>query len=523
MFRKKSFKFSIITIAFILLFSIALGVVAFATEPAFDVKFTLENVVDNRNAELMQEFIATFTITPNPIPAERAEKTPKEIYLVVDTSGSMGFDLQGKARLSVAKQSAHNFLDSLKDDTNVKVGLIKYDNIATVRQELTTDFSKVRFAIDSLYADGGTNIGDGLRIAYHELVDKKKGNDKADKYVILLTDGEPTFHSYKSGYNELIGGWGYWATYRWVTTEYILGKGSANNNYTGGGNVSTFNDIDYCHKVITELYNKYDKKINTYMVAFTESANSSVMEELAAVAGGVYKGANNAVELNDVYNDIAKDIIRQFTITNGVFEDQLPKGITITGVEGMDSYEILGQKISIDLPPIEYKLNATETEYVADPIVFSVRLKGKTAGNYIIGLDEDGNRTSKFIYQDLDGSTKTEYFNPLLVSIGSFDAPTIELVSKTKVGEEMKATIRIYVPEGAQKVDFYRVNSDGRRYGSTTYGKYLIGDEDYVEFTDIKFSMYEDYYIKAVAVSKYDSELTSESAPTQIHKKININ
>ena len=50
----------------------------------------------------------------------------------------------------------------------------------------------------------------------------------------------------------------------------------------------------------------------------------------------------------------------------------------------------------------------------------------------------------------------------------------------------------------------------------------LLGDEDCGEFS-IKFSMYEDYYIKAVAVSKYDSELTSESAPTQIHKKININ
>lgn len=374
----------------------------------------------------------------------------------------------------------------------------------------------MRSAINSLFANGGTNLGDGLRIAYHEL---DKGSNDADKYVILLTDGEPTFHSYASGYYEY-SGWGYLRTQTWITTEYIMGSGSAGANYTGGGNISTFNDTDYCHKIISELYNTSVPRINSYMVAFSPGSNADFMDELATAAGGVYKGANSAVDLDNVYKDIAEDIIQQFTIKNGVFEDKLPSKLSILGVDGVEDYEILGQKIKIELPIIEYKLNGAKTEYTADPIVFSIRLKGNAVGNYTIGLDEAGNKTSKFSYEDLDGTTKVEYFDPISGNIVPFDAPKVKLESKRKVGEKMEAKINIYeIPAGTAIVNIYRIKDDGTRDSIDSFVP--TSTNKISSLPD--FSMYENYTIEVEAVSPHDATLRGVSNPLLVHKKININ
>src|SRR5665811_112922 len=44
---------------------------------------------------------------------------------------------------------------------------------------------------------GGTNIGDGLRIAYH-LLNNSEGTDRK-KYIILMTDGMPTAFTFNKG------------------------------------------------------------------------------------------------------------------------------------------------------------------------------------------------------------------------------------------------------------------------------------------------------------------------------------
>jgi hypothetical protein len=507
--KKKSSIVSSITIALILVIALLSGVIATAEGPLYDVQFELTSEVDNSGAKLQQVFTATYTITPRPIPANTVEEKEKEIVLVLDTSTSMEKNIAGygewdpaKRRINIAKNAAKKFVNSLKGKGNIKITLIDYNHIAYDNYPFTDNFNFINNKIDSLVTSHGTNIGDALRKAYYKLT--KTGSPDAEKYIVFLTDGEPSSFNVNRN-NE----------------GFYIGEGSNYRQRNEWDNWAWQNEEKgkkYAIEVVENLINKSSIPINTYMVAFAEGDNA--MQELAARSGGVFKHAGDADTLSDVYDEIHEEITQSMTIKNGRFEDKFPAQISIVNPEGL---VVNGQKVSKTFPDIVYTLNAAKTEYTAPPIVFSIQLRANLPGDYTLGLDQYGNKTSKFVYEDLDGTTKVEYFDPLPVSIEPFDAPTIELVSKTKVGEEMKATIRIYVPEGAQKVDFYRVNSDGRRYGSTTYGKYLIGDEDYVEFTDIKFSMYEDYYIKAVAVSKYDSELTSESAPTQIHKKININ
>lgn len=509
--KKKSSIVLSLTIALILIITLLSGVIATADEPLHDVQFDLTSTIDNSRAQLQQVFTATYTIIPRPIPAETVEEKDKEIVLVLDTSTSMDKNIAGgwewnnaKKRITIAKNAARNFVDSLKDKGNIKISLIDYNSLAYNTVNFTENFTLVNNKINSLTISHGTNIGDALKKSYYQLINS--GSPGAEKYIVFLTDGEPvSFNINKK--NE----------------GFYLGNGTDYRQRNEWDNPWSWSGLGekYAEAVIDNLLNKSSTPIKTYMVAFAEGENA--MDRLAKRAGGEFMHAEDAKALSDIYDEIHKEITQSMTIKNGKFEDEFPAQVSIVKSGSLEGLVINGQKVTKTLPDIVYTLNAAKTEYTAPPIVFTIQLRANQPGDYTLGLDEYGNKTSKFIYEDLDGTTKVDYFDPLPISIVPFDAPTIELVSKTKVGEEMKANIRIYIPEGSSKVYFYRVYSDGSKYDTKTYTKYLIGDEDYVTFSDISFSMYEDYYIKAVAVSKHDEGLTSESDIAKIHNRININ
>ena len=115
-------------------------------------------------------------------------------------------DLEGKSyhrddsRLDITKAAAVNFLTQLSGLENVKVSLINYASEAWVYEsngtklfDLKSNLQKLNREIESLKANGGTNIGDAMRHAHYTL--KNEGNKEADQYIILMTDGEPTKYS----------------------------------------------------------------------------------------------------------------------------------------------------------------------------------------------------------------------------------------------------------------------------------------------------------------------------------------
>ena len=88
-------------------------------------------------------------------------------------------------RIDSAKQSAKAFVDILKE--NDRVGLVRFGEGASLLVGLTSNKNYVKRKIDRLYPDGGTPMGDALKLAINHLI--KKGRSNAVKVILLFTDG----------------------------------------------------------------------------------------------------------------------------------------------------------------------------------------------------------------------------------------------------------------------------------------------------------------------------------------------
>ena len=89
------------------------------------------------------------------VPREEAN-----VVLVMDVSGSMEATDVSPNRLAAAQDAAGAFLDRLPDD--LRVGLVTFSEREQVLSLPTADHAAVRDALDSLEAEGGTAMGDGL-------------------------------------------------------------------------------------------------------------------------------------------------------------------------------------------------------------------------------------------------------------------------------------------------------------------------------------------------------------------------
>ena len=144
--------------------------------------------------------------------------------LVIDVSGSMGFCAECGAekshlnnckhynnkdnsvkteqtRLKAAQNAAISFLDSYKGNTNGTgryVSLVKFESESSVVKEwfdvsTAAGYNEIKTAINSLKADGGTNLDAALRTANSQFT-ASAVSTVASKNVVALTDGIPTFY-----------------------------------------------------------------------------------------------------------------------------------------------------------------------------------------------------------------------------------------------------------------------------------------------------------------------------------------
>uniref|UniRef100_UPI002628635D VWA domain-containing protein n=1 Tax=uncultured Methanofollis sp. TaxID=262500 RepID=UPI002628635D len=125
----------------------------------------------------------------------KLQPKPIDVMLVMDTSGSMGWDNGGdnpsygeKSRLDEAQEAAKDFVNQMALPARDQVGLVKFASDASVVQNLTHDKNAVNSEIDKLPADGATNMRKAFYLGIKEL--KKNGRPEAVKAVILMSDGE---------------------------------------------------------------------------------------------------------------------------------------------------------------------------------------------------------------------------------------------------------------------------------------------------------------------------------------------
>ena len=132
--------------------------------------------------------ISITKIVPISLSESALELRKLDVVLIIDRSGSMDYKEPGDkySKIYYARNAAKTFIDQLNASKD-RVGLVSFSTTASLDIELTSDFSSVKNKIGRLWASGYTNIGDGIKKATDELVDKKRSDSILVE--ILLTDG----------------------------------------------------------------------------------------------------------------------------------------------------------------------------------------------------------------------------------------------------------------------------------------------------------------------------------------------
>jgi Ca-activated chloride channel homolog len=119
----------------------------------------------------------------------RVPKDQANVMLVIDVSGSMQATDVSPTRLDAARSAARELVDQLPG--NAQVGLVSFNGSATLRVPLTQDHGAVDSAVDQLFANGGTAIGDGVEAALQELAAHAPppAPNRHSSLIVLLTDG----------------------------------------------------------------------------------------------------------------------------------------------------------------------------------------------------------------------------------------------------------------------------------------------------------------------------------------------
>ena len=166
---------------------------------------TVSKIDDNGNYKV------TFEVKGKDVETHTSNK--KDVYAVVvlDKSGSMcnSYNCSKDEKWTSAVDGAKTFASTLHEKLpNAKIALVTfsgskgwgdnaYNDTEKLRDFAKADFSNVNFG----YPDGGTNLYAGLYEANKLLTSKKVPKD-AIKYVVVISDGEPTYYYDDNGYTK---------------------------------------------------------------------------------------------------------------------------------------------------------------------------------------------------------------------------------------------------------------------------------------------------------------------------------
>ena len=188
----------------------------------------------------------------------------REVLIVLDLSRSMLAQDVKPSRLDRSKLLITSLLDGLKGE---RVGLVLFSGTAFLQSPLSADYEVLREFLPALNPDylpeGGSNYKAMLETSMSSF-----GTSTADRYLIILSDGESTEDDWKN----------LTASLKTKGIRVIsLGVGTAQGSFipeTGGGLVK-------------------DERGAVVM----SRLNSSTLQELAQVTGGAYTDASAWVDL----------------------------------------------------------------------------------------------------------------------------------------------------------------------------------------------------------------------------------
>ena len=264
-----------------------------------------------------------------------------DIVLVMDTSGSMDFRMDkdkdarpGESRLDYAKTAANDLVNSVVKDGNddVRVAVVSFSNDAQTVVGYTSDKGELRRGIDALGADDGTNWEAGLAAA-----NGLTARDGAKKYVVFLSDGEPT--------------------YRYETVEYWLFGWHTKTVVAGSGRYYEQANFDHA---VAEAKKRGNATLFSVAVGSTQKVSermSSFQKEATGSTDGCYS-ATTPEALRQAFASITQTITQSAQYTNVTITDALTDYVDFVGADGnvrVSARDAEGNEVS--LSPSDYEVS----------------------------------------------------------------------------------------------------------------------------------------------------------------------
>ena len=264
---------------------------------------------------------------------ESHETTEKiEVVLVLDTSGSMNYCMDGSQRrcnksnpkrLTALKEAATSFIDATETtndtiqdkDSKVRIAIAQFGQNSGVVSSLTSDTAALKSSVNRLSANGATPVDKGMTAAQTALRQARPG---AKKIVIFFADGVPTT---QSAFSTRVAN---------NAVQTALAMKSA------GTLIYSIGIFEGANPEQQSFGNRENDQANQFMHAVSSNyPNATAYDKANWGTGGnlgYYKATNSADDLTKIFDDIQKEITTGSAYSGVSIVDELSEYAQVDGV-----------------------------------------------------------------------------------------------------------------------------------------------------------------------------------------------
>ena len=288
-----------------------------------------KTIADNGNGT----YDLTLSVTGDTEQSSSAK--PVDVVFVVDVSSSMNDTVsgwRGKSRMKAAHDAAATLANSLLTGENankqIQISVVTFGTNAQVATGFTSDPSVVANAVPTAAGGNqGTNWEGGLELANAQT----SGREGAEKHIVFLSDGNPTYRVSPMGYTETDEG-GLFRTdeggfFGWKYYPQVDHK--ENDNLYGFGNSDT--DDGRCYAAAKAEANNRNGA-NLFVVSVAKDADK--MQSFATDTAGTFLDGTTADNLASAFSQIGQVITKSAGYKDVKIVDQLTQWVEGTAVDG---------------------------------------------------------------------------------------------------------------------------------------------------------------------------------------------
>lgn len=247
---------------------------------------------------------------------------PVDVVFVVDVSSSMNDKAvsgwRGKSRMKAAHDAVEALANELLTGENankqIQVSVVTFGTNAQVATSFTSDPSVVANAVPTeAEEDQGTNWEDGLKLANAQT----SGRDGAEKHIVFLSDGNPTYRVSPMGYS------------RWDEINLLSPDHKVNDNLYGLGSSDT--DDGRCYAAAKAEANRRNGA-NLFVVSVAKDADR--MTSFATDTNGTFLDGTAADNLASAFSQIGQVITKSVGYKDVKVVDALSQWVEGTAADG---------------------------------------------------------------------------------------------------------------------------------------------------------------------------------------------